>query len=232
VIDAQPGIAGEGVTEVLPKGVDAPVGIEVTQRIFPTQVYKLRIADERDALTASGWQDDSEPTPAQLDAYITHLERMSEVHQAWHLEHKRPWRDMYERPTTKPATTPPPRERAPAPEPPPEPGPEPEPVTLDRGPTGPAFAAAALELNWYVARILHEPGKAKLKKIPLDGAGHYVDVKLAATLTLAVPALEPVLPALEPVPEPVLGLPPVQPAVVDPEREARVRLVRHRWAQR
>jgi hypothetical protein len=34
VIDAQPGIAGEGVTEILPKGVDALAGIEVTQRIF------------------------------------------------------------------------------------------------------------------------------------------------------------------------------------------------------
>ena len=43
MIDAQPGIAGEGVPEILPKGVDALAGIEVTQRIFPSQLYELRI---------------------------------------------------------------------------------------------------------------------------------------------------------------------------------------------
>jgi hypothetical protein len=74
-----------------------------------------------------------------------------------------------------------------APEPTPEPQPAPEqavPVALNHGPAGPTFEAAAAEPNWYVCALVREPGKAKLRKIPINAAGHYVDTKIAASLSL------------------------------------------------
>jgi hypothetical protein len=240
------------------EGVCIPRYPELHQRLKRTR-GGIGYTDEHAALTASGWDDDSEPTPAQLEVYLAHLERVAEIHLAWHLEHKRPWPEMYNQPAAKPATkqapTPPPPASEPGPttaEPAPDtfvanlnaprnpvapamraataPEPEPtadrecqwcwlpiepddavaqgchaaclraaeadrakelaaapepaDPVTLDHGPTGPALAAAALEHNWYVAQIQREPGKTKLKKVPLDAAGRWTDVQLAATRTL------------------------------------------------
>jgi hypothetical protein len=70
-------------------------------------------------------------------------------------------------------------------EPKPEPAAaEPQPIA-GRGPTGPVLEAAAVEPNWYVVEIVPVPGKRKLRKVPLDGAGRRVGVQVAAVLTLA-----------------------------------------------
>jgi hypothetical protein len=153
---------------------------ELHQRLDRTRGWVL--SGNSHALAASGWHDDNEPTLAQMEAYVAHLECAAEPRRAWYLEHKRPWSEMPKQPAAEPAPAPRPD---PEPEPAPEPAAESEPVTLDRGPTGPVLQAAAREQSWYVARIMREPGKPKLRKIPLDGAGRYVDVQIAAVLTLA-----------------------------------------------